>query len=393
MKTHPLATAPEPPGSQELQRQDVDPGPSPSPPPPSALAHAGLGALLDHDVPNPFINEYQWTACRILKAVLCSICLIPLRIVFLLTSCVLIAIFAPLASLMARCCAGAQREPGDLPCAVEVTFLPLRLAMRLVLLGFGFWWIPVTDRRTAVAHRPKIVVANHCSMMDVVFMCYYFNFPSAVAKAAIAQWPVVGPFAKLLGVIFVAREDPASRQNTADAIVARAKSEKGRPLLIFPEGTTTNGRVLISFRPGPFRPGAPVQPVVLRYTHKHFNPAWRGKPGDNPFWMMLQWANRLEVTLLEQYTPSSEEIANTRQYAEGVRDAMRVVMDVPTTKHSYNDVFLAAIAERSGIQQNFEVCVHGMDGDGSVGSDSNIDVVLLCWQRKYAAISCANFHM
>lgn len=83
-------------------------------------------------------------------------------------------------------------------------------------------------------------------------------------------------------------------------------------LLVFPEGlslcsaedgsqrcrcagTATNGRALISFKPGAFRPGLPVQPVALRYPFKRselviaisilaftsvfsrFNPAYSGR--------------------------------------------------------------------------------------------------------------------
>ncbi len=36
------------------------------------------------------------------------------------------------------------------------------------------------------------------------------------------------------------------------------------------------GTAVISFRLGAFYPGAPVQPVVIRYPHKHFNPAMVG---------------------------------------------------------------------------------------------------------------------
>ena len=45
-------------------------------------------------------------------------------------------------------------------------------------------------------------------------------------------------------------------------------------VLLFPEGTTTNGRFLISFQHGAFIPGYPVQPVVVRYPHVHFDQSW-----------------------------------------------------------------------------------------------------------------------
>lgn len=45
-------------------------------------------------------------------------------------------------------------------------------------------------------------------------------------------------------------------------------------VLLFPEGTTTNGRALISFQLGAFIPGYAIQPVVVRYPHVHFDQSW-----------------------------------------------------------------------------------------------------------------------
>ena len=70
---------------------------------------------------------------------------------------------------------------------------------------------------------------------------------------------------------------------------------------------------------------------------------------------MLQFYNRMKITLLEEYAPSAEEIGDPKKYAEGVRQAFSSAMGVPTTRHSYDDVFLAALARQSGIEQNFEV--------------------------------------
>lgn len=38
-----------------------------------------------------------------------------------------------------------------------------------------------------------------------------------------------------------------------------------RPILLFPEGTTTNGRYLLRFRTGTFIAGVPIQPTILKY--------------------------------------------------------------------------------------------------------------------------------
>ncbi len=54
----------------------------------------------------------------------------------------------------------------------------------------------------------------------------------------------------------------------------RAAHPELNQVVVFPEGTTSNGRYLTHFHRGAFVPGAPVKPVVLRYPHTQFNPAW-----------------------------------------------------------------------------------------------------------------------
>jgi len=48
---------------------------------------------------------------------------------------------------------------------------------------------------------------------------------------------------------------------------------------VIAEGTTTNGDYLIPFKTGAFIAKAPVQPVILRYPYRRFNPAWESMSG------------------------------------------------------------------------------------------------------------------
>ena len=60
--------------------------------------------------------------------------------------------------------------------------------------------------------------------------------------------------------------DPQSRQKTARKIVERCQDGSAWPqLMIFPEGSTSNRKALMSFKPGAFVPGKPVQPILIRY--------------------------------------------------------------------------------------------------------------------------------
>lgn len=96
-----------------------------------------------------------------------------------------------------------------------------------------------------------------------------------------------------------------------------------RPMLLFPEGTTTNGNFLLPFKTGAFLAGVPLQPVILRYDVHSISPAWESISAARHIFLML--ANPIHsVTCYELpvYVPSPEEQANPRLYADHLRQSM-----------------------------------------------------------------------
>ena len=110
---------------------------------------------------------------------------------------------------------------------------------------------------------PILVVAPHSTFFDslpVVLM----GAPSVVAKAETTSIPFWGAIIKMTQPVLVHRSDTNSRQTTIKHISDRAEGEGWQQVLIFPEGTCTNRRCLITFRLGAFYPCVPVQPVCIR---------------------------------------------------------------------------------------------------------------------------------
>eukprot|EP00435_Cladocopium_sp_Y103_P002878 s1868_g1.t1 len=118
-----------------------------------------------------------------------------------------------------------------------------------------------------------------------------------------------------------------------DAFQVQAWKPGERPLMIFPEGTTSNGTSLLDFKQGAFMSGAPVRPVLLKHTGS-WDPAVTDylmtEDGvqvlySDGEWAMNFWANLLHsctVLVCEPYIPSAEEKADAGLYAKHVRQYM-----------------------------------------------------------------------
>ena len=103
-------------------------------------------------------------------------------------------------------------------------------------------------------------------MLDV-FVLNGLAPSSFVAKAEIARWPVFGMIASAVGTIFIERGNKRALLSIAERM-ERALGE-GRSLLLFPEGTTSDGTGLLPLHANLMQAaaatGAPVIPIVLRY--------------------------------------------------------------------------------------------------------------------------------
>jgi lysophosphatidylcholine acyltransferase / lyso-PAF acetyltransferase len=84
----------------------------------------------------------------------------------------------------------------------------------------------------------------------------YFDCPSFLSKEENSRLPIVAQVANSIQSLYLKRGD--SKENRAKSIQAiqqrQIDAEQGKfpPLLIFPEGATTNGSCLLQFKKGAF---------------------------------------------------------------------------------------------------------------------------------------------
>jgi 1-acyl-sn-glycerol-3-phosphate acyltransferase len=133
----------------------------------------------------------------------------------------------------------------------------------------AFWWMGLRRRvRGRPMRAPGLCVANHASWIDI-FALNASDRVVFVAKEEVASWPGIGWLARATGTAFIRR---ARRDAGRQAEMLRARVAAGERLVVFPEGTSSDGLRVLPFRPALFAaatPPARVQPVTLRYTAPH----------------------------------------------------------------------------------------------------------------------------
>ncbi|HEU0070628.1 MAG TPA: lysophospholipid acyltransferase family protein [Alphaproteobacteria bacterium] len=129
--------------------------------------------------------------------------------------------------------------------------------------------IDLVVRGAPADSKPLLIVANHASYLDITVLGALVR-GSFVAKAEIAKWPFFGLLAKLQRTVFIERRSAHAAKHR-DEIARRL--EKGDDLILFPEGTSSDGNRILPFKSALFSvaerevDGQPltVQPVSVAY--------------------------------------------------------------------------------------------------------------------------------
>jgi len=195
--------------------------------------------------------------------------------------------------------------------------------------------------RASVYGRPPfegLVVSNHLSYLDIaiissVMPCFF------VSKAEIAAWPYFGKAARSGGTLFIDRNSRTSTAQVATQISERLSLPV--PVLLFPEGTSSDGSQVLRFHSALFEPavvaGAPVTAAAVRYVmddgaHER-DLCWFGDAGFLPhLWKALGASGfSAHVTFAERRIYADRRSAAATTHEEVV--AMRVQEQLSAASH------------------------------------------------------------
>ena len=109
-------------------------------------------------------------------------------------------------------------------------------------------------------------ICNHSSFNDILLAMAIYGC-GFISKEDVKTNPVFGKIAQGLNSIFVDRNNKESKEHTLEKIIKRQKEFiEGKPVMpfmIFPEGTTSSGRHLLTFKRGAFYSLLPVKPNII----------------------------------------------------------------------------------------------------------------------------------
>jgi lyso-ornithine lipid O-acyltransferase len=132
-----------------------------------------------------------------------------------------------------------------------------------------------------------LVVCNHLSYLDILILsaampCFF------VAKMEIGGWPIFGKAARNVGTIFLDRSSMSSATSVAEQMTERFKLPI--PVLLFPEGTSTDGSQVLRFHSRLIDPatstGTQITTAAIRYMIEDGTPerelCWYGGASFTP---------------------------------------------------------------------------------------------------------------
>jgi lyso-ornithine lipid O-acyltransferase len=111
-----------------------------------------------------------------------------------------------------------------------------------------------------------VIIANHTSYVDGIVLGSIFPIVF-VSKKEVRSWPIVGQWNILCGTIFIDRQHKEQVGQLVQEMSRKLKQDAN--ILLFPEGTSTNGERMLPFQTvplaAPLRSRSIIVPATITY--------------------------------------------------------------------------------------------------------------------------------
>ncbi len=127
------------------------------------------------------------------------------------------------------------------------------------------------------SEKPLLIVSNHISWLDILVISSSLKV-SFIAKREVKDWPFFGLLAKLQRTVFIER---SIKDLIAQKKIMASRLLVGDNLLLFPEGTSSDGKKVLPFKSSLFSLAElnqadyqiTIQPITIAYTGVNGLPA------------------------------------------------------------------------------------------------------------------------
>lgn len=174
----------------------------------------------------------------------------------------------------------------------------------------------------------ELVVSNHLGVLDILVHAAAFAFRFA-PKSDIRSWPLLGAYVGLSHPVWIDRRNKVKSQECLEEL--RQTLLHGVPLIVYPEGTSSDGKAgVLPFKSTPFeaavRDNVPVRPVLTLYRvppGSKVDPCWYGDMTLLPHVWSLLSAPGI-VAELHVLPPVKPEGRDRKALAEAVHSLLEI---------------------------------------------------------------------
>jgi 1-acyl-sn-glycerol-3-phosphate acyltransferase len=168
-----------------------------------------------------------------------------------------------------------------------------------------------------------LIASNHLSYLDILI--YSAIAPCAfVSKREVRNWPAVGWIATLAGSIYVDRTHRTGTHTIQPEI--QAALSKGVRLVLFPEGTSTDGSGLLRFHSSLFQPAVDLQAPIFAASLTYSVPD--GVAGTDACWWgdmalfphIINLLGKHSVTATVKFSADSFRFADRKKAAQQMHE-------------------------------------------------------------------------
>lgn len=220
-----------------------------------------------------------------------------------------------------------------------------RFGFRSLFFGFGHLHIRMKGDFDPEA---RVIISNHTHLIDP-FVIVCMRFVTVVMKKEIANHAAYRYICECVDPVYVDRKVSTG---ASKLIVDHANDPKLDPVLIFPEGTITNGDCMLKFHRSAFLTHHKVQPMTIRYwqplvPHGWNSYAWTTVSTLEYIWQLLcmPW-NIITVEALPPMTLDVDGEGDVEKFALKAQLAMANSLQIKAVTRSSDEIFKAQKAAR-----------------------------------------------